>query len=608
MTQSRENSTVTPAQLAFDGWTLDRLTGELCKGDIRLRLQEQPLQLLDELLARPGELVTREHLIGRLWPKGVVDFDTGLNTAVRKLRLALGDDSNQPRYIETLPRKGYRFIGKLESSSPVPQPDVAPGVPLRAEPRHRKVGVRALWLAGMALIVCAAALVTAQLVKAPASPNARSSLALQLYMAAAARQPEIFVMEGREPRERVLELVGRSLAIDPSLAPAYVVRARANLDFFISNLDVSDELLAAVGKDLDTARQLSGNDRIGLDVRALYAAVVDLDPEKALRMTEQAPDDPDVLQSRAIVLMTLGRYRESDEIFGRFLALDPGNLRLLRIKISNLLVERRAGDALELIAREKTLGRTPRGSSYSFTGEVDFPMLPFSQMQASLNEAGPDGEQLLALWPQLAQMRIAGRFDEIRALLDTVRADSSRVPVFTGALPGIGRHPVAVLRGWNDMLRGDAAAAAASGRDVREFLSRQRVTKWNSWHLQMLEAQAQLFMGRKTEAVAAVMDCLNASSPLLNRHMQVYRDWLAAVTLAWAGEQDRSVTLVEKLATGVPGLGPLYIARDPLVTLPLKGNARFEKLKKTLEMEIRANAAPGISESAHALKSQHEMS
>ncbi len=110
---------------SFDGWLLRVDVGELERDGCKIRLQDQPLQVLDELLSRPGELVTREELIARLWPKGVVDFDTGLNSAVRKLRVALDDVGDTPRYIETLPRKGYRFIGKLD----VPATEPSPGVP-----------------------------------------------------------------------------------------------------------------------------------------------------------------------------------------------------------------------------------------------------------------------------------------------------------------------------------------------------------------------------------------------------------------------------------------------------------------------------------------------
>ena len=124
-----------PAELHFDGWTLRRASGELLKDGRRTRLPDQPLQILETLLAAPGEVVTREQLIARLWPKGVVDFETGLNTAVRKLRAALGDEADTPRYIETLPRKGYRFIGAVAAAPPTTTlPAPAPTPPAAVPP------------------------------------------------------------------------------------------------------------------------------------------------------------------------------------------------------------------------------------------------------------------------------------------------------------------------------------------------------------------------------------------------------------------------------------------------------------------------------------------
>jgi DNA-binding winged helix-turn-helix (wHTH) protein len=84
---------------------------ELMKGGARIRLQEQPFQILRLLLTRAGGVVTREELRDRLWPNGTfVDFEHSLNAAVKRLRAALGDDAKAPRYIETLPRRGYRWI------------------------------------------------------------------------------------------------------------------------------------------------------------------------------------------------------------------------------------------------------------------------------------------------------------------------------------------------------------------------------------------------------------------------------------------------------------------------------------------------------------------
>jgi TolB-like protein/DNA-binding winged helix-turn-helix (wHTH) protein/Flp pilus assembly protein TadD len=115
--------------ILFDGWRVDFESGEIARGSDTHRLQDQPLQILDELTQRPGQVVSREQLIARLWPKGVVEFDTGLNTAMRKLRIALGDDADTPRYVETIPRKGYRFIAHLE-------PAASPSPPLPALPPY----------------------------------------------------------------------------------------------------------------------------------------------------------------------------------------------------------------------------------------------------------------------------------------------------------------------------------------------------------------------------------------------------------------------------------------------------------------------------------------
>ena len=112
----------------FDDYTLDARTGELVRNGTKLALREQPLQLLLALLEQPGELVSREHLIGRLWEQNTfVDFDRGLNKAVNHLRETLGDSAEHPRYVETLPRKGYRFVGQLKDDErPIPSPVLIP--------------------------------------------------------------------------------------------------------------------------------------------------------------------------------------------------------------------------------------------------------------------------------------------------------------------------------------------------------------------------------------------------------------------------------------------------------------------------------------------------
>ena len=103
--------------LRFDNFELDVRAGELRKRGVRLRLHGQPLQVLAALLSRAGDVVTREELRAEIWTADTfVDFDHSLHNAIARLREALGDSAETPRYIETLPRRGYRFIAPLESS------------------------------------------------------------------------------------------------------------------------------------------------------------------------------------------------------------------------------------------------------------------------------------------------------------------------------------------------------------------------------------------------------------------------------------------------------------------------------------------------------------
>src|ERR1700720_1735945 len=95
----------------FGTYEISLHSGELRKAGVRIRVQQQPLKLLEMLLERPGEVVTREELRSRVWPnENFGDFDQAVNVAIAKLRGALGDSADNPRYIETLPRRGYRFI------------------------------------------------------------------------------------------------------------------------------------------------------------------------------------------------------------------------------------------------------------------------------------------------------------------------------------------------------------------------------------------------------------------------------------------------------------------------------------------------------------------
>lgn len=135
--------------LRFGTFELDATTGELRKHGIRRPLQGKPFQILQALLETPGRVVTREELRQRLWPSDIyVDFDSGLNTAANRLRIALGDSAESPRYVETLARTGYRFIAPVE----VVGAPAAHHEPMAVEGPSSRGGRRATMFAGIAAV------------------------------------------------------------------------------------------------------------------------------------------------------------------------------------------------------------------------------------------------------------------------------------------------------------------------------------------------------------------------------------------------------------------------------------------------------------------------
>jgi DNA-binding winged helix-turn-helix (wHTH) protein/Tol biopolymer transport system component len=163
-------------RLSFGTFELDRESGELLKRGLPLRVQEKPLHLLHLLLEQPGQIVSRDELQRRLWKNGTyVDFDKGLNTAVKKLRYALGDSPDNPVFIETVPRKGYRFIAPVSGNGfqpeePLPEDLLRPSATNTKEPAENRsesefpqiaqpVGTRRISYVLLAVFFGAAALV-----------------------------------------------------------------------------------------------------------------------------------------------------------------------------------------------------------------------------------------------------------------------------------------------------------------------------------------------------------------------------------------------------------------------------------------------------------------
>jgi DNA-binding winged helix-turn-helix (wHTH) protein len=161
-----------PAIVRFDVFEIDLQAGELRKEGRKVKVQEQPFRVLSLLLQRPGQVVTREELREQLWPADTfVDFDHGLNSAVARLREALRDSADKPRFIETIAKRGYRFISSLEASNQ-PNANSSAGAD---DPNHNRIDrwnlARLRLFASLGLAVVCVSVVALVYPGAPAPPQ-----------------------------------------------------------------------------------------------------------------------------------------------------------------------------------------------------------------------------------------------------------------------------------------------------------------------------------------------------------------------------------------------------------------------------------------------------
>ena len=314
-------------EIRFDGWTLLPATGELLRDGIRARLQQQPLAVLLALLERPGELVAREALIGRLWPRGVVDFDTALNSAVRRLRTTLADHAESPRYIETIPRLGYRFIGKLDGPSMVGPQGPAPGpVALRV-----RKGIDRRWLAAAAAAALVVAAVTADQLVAGSRGAERIASATPVQVAAEARDrlllaEHLYQRRGPGDLGRAMQLYEAALAVQPDYPEALAGLASV---YWIQTVEGLVDPEQGLSRLRDAAERALALDP-GLAQAHLrlsqYRAMVGDHKESAWHANMAAalqPEDPLVLAFAASREASGGRLDQAISLQRRALELEP---------------------------------------------------------------------------------------------------------------------------------------------------------------------------------------------------------------------------------------------------------------------------------------------
>lgn len=227
-------NTTTPGVYRFGVYEFDARTGELRKQGIRIRLEGQPVSVLAMLLERPGELVTREELQSRLWAGDTfVDFEQSLNAAIRRLRLALNDSAESPRYVETLARRGYRWIAPLDALTPTTKIQEAKLEKVAPQWRSRKV-----WVALAIVSVVAAGIVVSTIWMPSRSEQGRVMLAVlpfqnlsgetqQEYLADGMTEEMITQLGSLNPEH--LGVIARSSAMQYKNTPKEVVEIAREL-------------------------------------------------------------------------------------------------------------------------------------------------------------------------------------------------------------------------------------------------------------------------------------------------------------------------------------------------------------------------------------------
>lgn len=313
-------TTQSPSWVRFGSFEVHFLSGEVWKNGARLKLQGQPFEVLRMLLEHRGEIVTREELKQRLWPADTfVDFDDGLNTAVKKIRDLLGDSADRPRYIETIPRRGYRFLAAVEPSV---SRDLPQQVPRRGTIRRRAAALGSvLIIAGLTLSVWlyrshlrtrsvpVRAIAVLPLENLSGDPSQdyfaaglTDALTTQLARTVGASMRVTSRVSADKYKDKPLAQVARELDVD-AVVEGSVVRSGNRARITAQLIDArSDRHLWAATYDRDLHDLLSVESEIAATITRQVQ--ISLNPNVRARLAAPVPVDP-----QAYDLYLRGRYR-----------------------------------------------------------------------------------------------------------------------------------------------------------------------------------------------------------------------------------------------------------------------------------------------------------
>lgn len=410
---------------AFGPFEFDSRSGELRKHGLRVRLPDQARAVLELLLARPGDVVTREDIRQRLWPADTfVEFDTATSSIVRKLRDALGDSADQPRFVETLPRRGYRFIAPVlvGAEAAAAAHAAAPALPAAgtpASPSRSRSWTGPAWISvTVAIGLLGAAAVLARTAARPrVSPEANDA-----YMKGVAAR-------GREsvPGFRAaVTYFEEAAAKQPDFAMAYAQIADAQLQLVYAGEFAPREIVpradAAVQRALALDETIAFAHRTRAEILQTYYWEWDAGNREIRRSLELDRTSSDARAYAASMALTDGRVNEAIAEAEEAHARDPlsprAALTLAGILRASGQVDRSLDELRTLVARDPRIARAHFQIGVTYALKEQWPQA-VDALQEALEITPANARFQSYLGFALAK---AGRLAEARAVLDQLRA------------------------------------------------------------------------------------------------------------------------------------------------------------------------------------------
>ena len=621
---------VTPSRLRFGAFEFEPASGELYRDGKAVRVQEQPRQVLATLVARAGEIVTRDELRERLWSGDTfVDFEHGLNTAIKKVRQALGDSAEHPQFIETIARRGYRFVAPVASVEPAvrppaPKPPTGEAVRVWARLRYPRV----LLAAGLVLLIAAGAWLArtrnGPAERAAGTPARVAVLPLRVlaeqqsgssYLGVGiadaittrlanvrqiAASPTTAVLPYREGVLRP-EDVARELGVDHVLVGTLQAAEQA---YRVAVQLVRADGVAVWGRTYDVPRAdlLRLQDEVAEQV--VRALRVELSASERARFSVRHTDDPAAydlyLRGRTLLVdYTEAKMREAIDFFERAVAADPGyglaraalatacawfSVRYAYQADARVWGQRAEDHARRALEQDASLAEAHlalASAAGTLYGGFNWPMV----MSESATALALDPSLDLAHVARMRALYHVGRFDEAFAAASLARTLNPRpgvelarlevaVQLFAGRFDEAARHA-------DDLLQRTDVPSVRHHLGLAQFYqgnvdaARQTLASVTRAGQPDVRAQASL---ASIEAAAGMRDQALARVRAIERRDDVDHHVAYSLGAAWAqlGDSAASVRWLRQAADTGFACSP-WFARDTLLD-PVRADPAFREL------------------------------